>query len=203
MPSKTALGGLTRPQAWVVALLVGVVALNTYAFVKIDELTVTQRTKALSRAATSDLMDLAASSTHSRTRFDLYVAMGDLYPDATVVLSETTYERREVYLPFFLSLGDAAEVLAPSETQEAPLGLTDDATAADVAIASGATVATGDGGSGGPPWRIVVAERDTGESTNERTFVVLERPIATSGSFDYEVLVVEVSLLETLTAVES
>ncbi len=198
MPSQSAPGRLTRPQVWLAVILASVVALNTFAFVKIDDLTSTQRHKALSRADTSELMDLADSSTHSRTRFDLYVTMGELRPGATLVLSDASFERREVYLPFFLSVGDAAEVVAAADYDDGGLpAFADDAAASDFALANGTTLASGDGGSGGPPWRIVEPESSSGDPESAHTFMVLERPIPAGQSFDYEVLVVDVAVFAT------
>jgi hypothetical protein len=169
------------------AVLVAVIAVNTAVFPKIDQLTETQRSKALSIAPTGDFFELAFTSEHSRSRVDLYYALGELAPGSSVVIAGPASEQRLVHTPFLYSLGaaDAVEVMPDS-----PLG------AAATFDATEFVVAAGKGGSAGVPWTIAMDPEGSSEGTS-REFVLVETAALPGSEFHAHLLLIETSLLST------
>lgn len=165
--------------------LVGVILVNTAVFPKIEQLTQTQRSKALSVASTGDFFDLAFKSGHSRSRFDLYYTFGELAPGSTVVIAGTATERRLVHTPFLYSAGKAASVQV---VPESPLA------AATDFDPTGFVVAEGPGGSGGPPWKIAM-DSDVPSGSAPREFVLVDVPTDSSADYSATLLLVETSLV--------
>ncbi len=177
--------GLRGARLFFAAALVLVIGVNTAVFPKIEQLTETQRSKALSIASTGDFFTLAFTSGHSRSRFDLYYTLGELAPGSSVIITGTAAEQRLVHTPFLYSAGaaDAVKVLPDS-----PLA------AAAGFDPSGFVVAEGPGGSGGPPWTIAMdGERASGQSPRE--FVLVDVPTGSSAEFAATLLLVETSLV--------
>lgn len=199
----------TDARPWFAALFLLVIALNAAIFPKIDSLTQTQRSRALSSADTGEFLDLAFSNGHSRTRFELYYVVGEIAPGAEVVLADSAWDARATHAPYLHYLGDVSRVEV-----DAPVSAP---SREGLERAQAAVVAAGDGGTGGPPWRIALdapaladaelaapgamldaLRRGVGPAALDGdglTLVVFERPVFDDPDHETEVWVVDRDVL--------
>ncbi len=147
MPSGNGASWWRTTRGWFALLLSAVIAVNAGTFWKIEQITSTQRHGALSRADTADFIGEVFTSNHSRSRFDLYAVLGRFAPESSYVLVGLNEDSARLTSFSLFSLSAASGV-----------------TRRDVAVAGfepesvpgAVVVATGHGGSGGPPWSILV-----------------------------------------------
>jgi hypothetical protein len=144
-------------RAWFAAIFLLVIAVNIAVFPKIETLTEAQRSKAFSRADTGEFLELAFGSAHSRTRFDLYYVVGELAPGAVVSLDTSAWSRRAIHVPYLHYLGEVNRV---ESEQPVSVPLPDDLAAEFAPF----VVASSDGGSGGPAWRLALASIESQSS---------------------------------------